>query len=102
MDVILMVFIGFMCLGLGIRVYNSEEQAKIFTKYPIQVTDVKGYNHFCGALIIGFGVVAEITLSFMISYDGLLSGLLTLLIIVEAFIVMAIYRAGEKKFLKKK
>lgn len=102
MAVILLIFIGFMCLSLGVRVYNSEERASIFTKYPIQVTDVKKYNHFCAALIIGFGLVAEVTMFFMITNEGLLSALFMVLIIAEAFIVMAIYRAGEKKFLQKR
>lgn len=100
MDVILFVFIGTMCLMLGVRVFCSEEQNKIFTKFPIQVTDVKKYNQACGVLIIGFGVVAEITLFFMVTTEGLMSTLCTLAIIVEALFTMVIYRQIEKKFRK--
>lgn len=45
MDTVLLVFVGAMCVMLGMRVYHSEEQNRIFTKYPIKVTDVKKYNH---------------------------------------------------------
>ncbi|MBO5337314.1 MAG: hypothetical protein J6A94_09335 [Lachnospiraceae bacterium] len=102
MEAILFAFIGAMCLMLGVRVFCAEEQNKIFTKYPIQVTDVKKYNQACGILIIGFGIVAEITLYFMISSEGLLSTLFTLGIIIEALITMVIYRQIEKKFRKTK
>ena len=78
-----------------------EEQSKVFTRYPIRVTDVKKYNQFCGKLMIGFGVAAELTLFAMSSSNGWVSVSFTLLIFVEAFILMRIYRKGEKKFLKK-
>lgn len=102
MATILSVFVGALCLFLGVRVFNMEERNKIFTKYPIVVNDVKKYNRFCGALIIGFGLVAEVTLYFMMRTQGWLSLLLTLAIVVEAFILMKIYTAGEKKFIQKR
>ncbi len=97
MDTFILVFVGVMCLMLGVRVYNAEEQNKIFTKYPLIVSDVKKYNQACGALIIGFGVVAEITLFLMVCSEGLMSTLYTVGVILEAVLVMLIYRLIEKK-----
>lgn len=101
MDTMIMVFVGVMCLMLGMRVYNAEEQNKIFTKYPIKVKDVKKYNHACGALIIVFGVVAEITLFLMVCSEGIMSTVYTAGIIVEAILVMVVYRQIEKKCMVK-
>ena len=86
----------------GIKVINMEERNKIFTKYPIVVNDVKKYNRFCGLLIIGFGVAAEITMYFMVTTQGWVSLICTLMIIVEAVILLKIYSAGEKKFIQKR
>lgn len=102
MDVVLFVFVGMMCLMLGVRVFCAEERNKIFNKRPIEVTDVKKYNQLCGALIIGFGVAAEITIFFMVYTEGLVSTLCTLGIIAEAVIAMVIYQQIEKKMLKKR
>ena len=101
METILFVFIGMMCLMLGMRVYCAEDQNKVFTKVLLKVTDVKKYNQACGVLIIGFGVVAEITLYFMVALDGIASTLCTLGIIIEALITMVIYRQIEKRLIKK-
>lgn len=101
MDTILFVFIGMMCLMLGMRVFCAEEQNKVFNKRKLPLTDVKKYNHLCGALIIGFGVVAEITIYFMITSEGIASGLFTLAIIVEAVITMVIYSQIEKRMSQK-
>lgn len=97
MDTIILVFVGVMCLMLGIRVYNAEEQNKIFTKYPLKVADVKKYNHACGSLIIAFGVIAEITLFLMVCSEGIMSTVYTIGVIVEAILVMVIYRQIEKR-----
>jgi len=101
MDTILFIFIGLMCLMLGVRVYCAEERNKIFNKRPLPITelaDIKKYNHFCAVLIIGFGVVAEITAYFMVtSTNEIMSALFTLGIIVEALIVVIIYAQYEKK-----
>lgn len=102
METILFVFIGVMCLMLGVRVFCAEDQNKIFVKYPIKVTDIKKYNQACGVLIIGFGVVAEITLYFMVFADGIISTLGTIGIVVEAILVMVIYRQIEKRLMQKK
>lgn len=102
METILFVFVGMLCVMLGVRVYSSEEQNKIFTKYPVEVTDVKKYNHLCGILIFGFGIIAEITMFFMIYSEGLVSTLCTVGIIVEALIVMVIYRKIEARLRKKR
>ena len=101
LDVIIFLVVGFLCFSQGIKTYQMEEQNKVFSKYPIRVTDVKKYNQFCGKLMIGFGVVAELTLIAMTSFDGWISTVFALSIIVEAVILMKIYRNGEKKFIKK-
>ena len=101
LDVVIFLVVGFLCFSQGIKTYQMEEQNKVFSKYPIRVTDVKKYNQFCGKLMIGFGVVAEITLIAMTIFDGWISMAIGILIIVEAFVLMKIYRNGEKKFIKK-
>ena len=97
---ILLVFVGILCLYVGMKVLSSEERNKVFNKRPIEVKDVKKYNQACGILVIGFGVVAEITLFFMVYNTGWISSVLTLLLIVEAFIVVLIYNQIEKRMLK--
>lgn len=97
---ILLVFVGVLCLYVGMKVISSEERNKVFNKLPIEVKDVKKYNIACGVLVIAFGVVAEITIYFMINTTGWVSTVLTLLLIVEAFIVMLVYRQIEKKMIK--
>lgn len=100
MSTILLAFVGLLCLFLGIRVFCAEERTKVFNKRPIQVTDVKKYNHICGIMILGFGVVAEITIYFMVSSEGWISTLLTIGIIVEAYILSILYNVIERKFIK--
>ena len=102
MATIMFVFVGVMCLSLGIRTIYAEERNKIFNKRPIEVTDVKKYNLWCGLLIIGFGVAAEVTLYFMVYTPGIVGSLLTFGIIIEAVLVMVIYNQIEKKLLKKR
>lgn len=102
MESMLFVFIGAMCLMLGVRVFWAEEQNKVFTKQMLQLNDVKQYNKLCGGLIIGFGVAADITIYYMVTSEGLLSTLFTLVIIVEAILTMVIYRFIEKKCVVKK
>lgn len=102
MDMILLVFVGVMCLWVGMNILTSEERNKVFNKRPIEVVDVKKYNQFCGWLVIGFGVVAEITLYCMCKADGLLSGLFTIILIAESFLVVVIYSKVEFKMLKKR
>lgn len=100
MDTMLFVFIGMMCLMMGVRVYCAEERNKVFNKRPLPIEkpeDIKKYNHFCGILIFGFGIVAEITAYFMVTTTGLVSTLCTLGIIAEAFISVTIYAKYEKK-----
>lgn len=102
MDVIIFAFVLILCTTTGMREYNSEEQSKVFTKYPIRVNDVKKYNHFCGKLIIGFGLIAAVTMVLMTLFEGWISFIFGVLIIVEAIVLMKIYREGEKKFIQKK
>lgn len=99
MDFILLLFVAFLCTWQGVKEYNSEEQSKVFTKYPIKVNDVKAYNHFCGKLILIFGVVAEITMIAMTMVEGWVSIIFIVLILAEAYGLMVIYRKGEKKWL---
>lgn len=104
MDTILFVFIGMMCLMMGVRVYCAEERTKVFNKRHLPIEDkedIKKYNHFCGGLILGFGVVAEITAYFMVVTTGLVSTLCTLGIIVEAFVTVTIYSKYEQRLIKK-
>ncbi len=99
---ILLVFVAVMCMYVSMRVFSSEERNKVFNKRPIEVTDVKKYNRACGFLIVGFAVVAEVTLFFMISTTGWVSTILTLLLIAEAYMVVVIYNQIEKKMLKRR
>ncbi len=102
MDMILLVFVGAMCLWVGMKILNSEERNTVFNKRPIEVVDVKKYNKFCGWLVIGFGVAAEVTIYFMCSVEGWISGIFTILLIAEALLVVVIYNKVEFKMLKKR
>jgi len=102
MDGILFIFVGVMCLYVAIKTISSPERNKVFNKRPIDVVDVKKYNQFCGALIIGFGVAAEITIVAMTLTTGIVSTLCTVGIIVEAILVVYIYQKFELRFLKKR
>lgn len=100
MEGMVFVFVGCLCLFLGLRVYNAEERCTVFNKRHITVKDVQKYNHFCGSLILGFGLVAECTLYFTFGTSGIASTLVTLFIIVEAIVLMVIYNKMEPKFLE--
>lgn len=102
MDGILFVFVGIMCLYVAIKTISSPERNKVFNKRPIDVVDVKKYNQFCGGLILGFGVVAELTIAVMIYTTGIVSTLCTIGVIVEALLVVYIYNKFELRFLKKR
>lgn len=102
MDVILLAFVAVMCFSTGAKILSSEERNKVFNKRPIEVVDVKKYNKYCGMLVIGFGVAAEITLFVGAVFRGWVSGVSTLLLIVEAVLVVVIYGKIEKKLLKRR
>lgn len=102
MDMILFVFVGVMCLYVGVKILSSSERNKVFNKRPIEVVDVKKYNRYCGILVIGFGVAAEITMYFMVITTGFASMGLTLLLIAEACLVVLIYNKIEARLLKKR
>ena len=102
MDLIVFIFIGVICFSVAGRILSSEERNKVFTKYPIEVEDVKKYNKACGYLVRGFGVAAEATLYLGSLVQGWYSILFTLALIVEAVIVMKIYGKIEAKMRKKK
>lgn len=101
MDTLFVLFIGMMCLMMGVRVFFAEEQTKVFNKRNLPLTDVRKYNKLCGALILGFGVIAEITIIFMIGSGGTLASFVTIPIIVEVGIVVLIYNQIEKRMIRK-
>lgn len=101
MDMIVLVFVGAMCLYQGVVIFHAKERTTVFNRRPIEVEDVKQYNQFCGGLVIGFGVAAEITILFVCATKGLLSIALTMLVIAEAFLTVFLYNKMEKKMLKK-
>lgn len=101
MDTLFMLFLGILCLALGVRVFCAEEQTKVFNKRNLPLTDVKKYNQLCGALIVGFGVVGEITFYFMLLGGGVWASFATIPIIVEAVFVMILYNKIEKKMIRK-
>lgn len=102
LDGILFVFVGVMCLYVAIKTFSATERNRVFNKRPIDVVDVKKYNQFCGGLILGFGVVAEITIVFMTMTSGIISSLCTIGVILEAMLVVFIYNKFELRFLKKR
>ena len=102
MGIILFVVVGYLCISQGIKTYQMKDLNKVFSKYPIRVKDVKEYNQFCGKLMIGFGIVAEITLVAMLSTKGWVSVVIGLCIVLESVILMKIYRKREKDFIEKK
>ena len=102
MDFVLYAAVGFMCISVGMNILKSPGRNTVFNKRPIEVVDVKKYNRLCSMLVFGFGVVAEITMLFMCNTTGWVSMLFTLMIIVEAFIMVAIYNVIERKLLKKR
>lgn len=102
MDIVLIVFVGGLCAYVAGKILSSEERNQVFNKRPIEVVDVKKYNRFCGLLVIGFGVVAEITILAGLLLGGIGSLVCTILIAIEAFLVMKIYNKCEFKMLKKR
>ena len=102
LDGIIIVFVGVMSLYVAIKTFSSPERNKVFNKRPIDVVDVKKYNRFCGGLILGFGIVADITIVFMTMTTGVVSALCTVGVIVEAILVVYIYNKFELRFLKKR
>lgn len=102
MDVVILVFVGIMCAYAAVTVFNSKERTQIFNSRPIEVTDIKQYNRFCGRLIIGFGIAVEITIFIAFALGGIVSIICTIAIVVEAFLVLKIYSRNEIKMLKKR
>ena len=102
MDVVLFTAVGVMYLSVGINILRSPGRNTVFNKRSIEVVDVKKYNRLCSVLVFSFGIIAEITMIFMCNTTGWISAVFTLLIIVEAFLMMMIYSAIEKKLLKKR
>ena len=94
----LLILFGVLCIGIGIWVYGSEKQNKIFSKYPIVVRDVREYNRFCGKLLIVFGIVAELTMLAMVFTRGIVSLVFVVILLAEAIVATRIYVKNEKKF----
>lgn len=102
MDIVLIVFVGGLCAYVAGKILSSEERNQVFNKRPIEVVDVKKYNRFCAFLVIGFGVVSEITILAGLLLGEIGSLVCTILIVIEAFVVMKIYNKCEFKMLKKR
>lgn len=100
MDVILLVVVMGICFTQGYNAYNCEKQNKVFNKRNLPLKDVKEYNHFCGKLIYGFGIVATLTMMLMLSGNAWLSLLGCVLLLIEAFLLMKIYSKKEIEFLR--
>ena len=98
----LFVLVGIYCLWTFVKVYNSEEQNKIFTKYKFPVTDVRAYNKACAKLILGYGIVAEVLILGMTLSTGIRTTICMLGILVISFIVVKIYQKIEKKYIVKR
>lgn len=97
MDIFVLLIVGGICFYQGGKAFSAEDVTKVFRKYPLPVKDVKKYNHFCGVLIIGFGIAAVLTLAGMMLSSGWLRLLLVVLVVVEAIVMSLIYRYGESK-----
>ncbi len=102
MDFIIFLFVALMCMNVAVKIFNCQERNKVFNKRPIEVTDVKKYNKFCGMLVIGFCIFAELTLYIGAVFGGWVSVVSTLALIGEAFLVMVVYNKAERKMLKKR
>lgn len=101
-DGLIIVFVGVMCLYVGIKTISSPERNTVFNKRHIDVVDVKKYNQFCGGLILGFGFAAEATIVAMTLTKGVVSVLCTVGVVIEAILVTYIYGKFELRFLKKR
>lgn len=100
MDLIIYIFVIGMCFTQGYNAYTCEKQTKVFNKRELPLKDVKEYNHFCGKLIYGFGVAAMITFGLMMIFSGWVSIICTVLLIVEAYILVKIYSKNEMKYIR--
>jgi len=98
----LFVLVGVYCLWTFVKVFNAEEQNKVFTKYKFPVTDVHAYNKACAWLILGYGIAAEALILGMILHTGIWTFLFLLGILVVSFIVVKIYQKIEKKYIVKR
>ena len=99
MDIILMIFVMGVCFAQGYNAYNCEKQNKVFNKRNLPLKDVKAYNHFCGKLLYGFGVVASLTMLLMIVSDGWMKIVPGALMILESMVLVKYYSKKEITFL---
>lgn len=101
MEILLFFLICGMSFSQGFKAYTAEEQTNVFNKRKLPIEDVKAYNKFCAKLLYGYGIVAGVTAAFMMVSSGWWSTIFTILIIVEALVLVRIYSKNEIKFLRK-
>lgn len=101
MDFIMFLIIGGVCFTQGYNAYNCEEQTKVFTKIKLPLKDVKEYNHFCGKLIYGYGIVALFLFFMMMVTTGWVDLIWIVLFLAEAYAMVKIYSKNELKFIRK-
>ncbi len=101
LELIFIIFVGGYCFNLGHKTYNEEKQNKVFCKRNLPLKDVKEYNHFCGKLIMGFAFAALFTMALMIAFQGWMSIVSCVLLIVESIAVVKIYAKKEITFLRR-
>lgn len=99
---LIIVFVGVMCVYVAVKIFTATERTEVFNRRPIEVTDVKQYNRFCGRLVVGFGVAAELTLTVGILFGGAVSLICIALMLLEAYIVLRIYGKNEIRMIKKR
>ena len=100
MDIILFVVVGGICFYQGYNAYTCEKQNHVFNKRNLPLKDVTEYNHFCGKLIYGFGVIAMITFALMSITSGWVSIIIGVLLLVECYVLLRIYTKNEIKFIR--
>ena len=99
MDLILLIFIMGVCFTQGFNAYTCEKQNKVFTKRNLPLKDVKAYNHFCGKLLYGFGIVLSLTMLLMIVSSGWIKIVPGALMILESMVLVKYYSKKEITFL---
>lgn len=99
---LIIVFVGVMCAYVAVKIFSATERTEVFNRRPIEVQDVKKYNRFCGYLVVGFGVAAELTLTIGILCGGVISIICIAVMLLEAYIVLRIYSKNEIKMIRKR
>ena len=101
---ILWAVFGCFVIGIGISAFFQKKAVGFWANVkPFPVSDVKGYNHAVGKLLIAYGIV------FLVLGIPLLAGqnspyiLLSILgVMIETIVLMAVYQVSvTAKYLKK-